>query len=110
MKNQKVLISILLASAFAGPACASPEVPPGIDEAHQAYYLGDSERALLMYERLATEGHAEAAERAGFMLLHDAGDRPAKAYVARATALLVQAANAGRQGAVFVLGLLESAD
>lgn len=110
MKNQKVLSSILLALAFAGPACATHEVPTSIDDAHHAHYLGQSENALLMYERLAAEGHAEAAECAGFMLLLAAGDRPSKGYVARATALLVQAASAGRQGAVFVLGLLDSAD
>lgn len=110
MKNQKIVSSILLALAFAGPACATQEVPASIDEAHRAYYQGESERALLMYERLAAQGHAEAAERAGFMLLREAGDRPGKPYVARATALLVQAASAGRQGAVFVLGLLDSAD
>lgn len=108
----KTLISAAFAFALAGPACAGTQALPAIEEAHRAYYLGESERALLIYERLATTGNAEAAERAGFILLRRAGTdaRGGQAYEARATALLVQAARAGRPGAAFVLGMLGSAD
>lgn len=108
----KFLAFTMLAFAFAVSACAGTGALPAIEEAHRAYYLGESERALLMYEKLAATGNAEAAERAGFIFLRRAGTgaRERKAYVARATALLVQAASAGRQGAVFVLGMLDSAD
>lgn len=109
---QKTLISTVLAFTLAGPACAGPQALPAIEEAHRAYYLGETERALLIYEKLAATGNAEAAERAGFILLRRAGTgaRGGQAYVARATSLLVQAARAGRQGAAFVLGMLDSAD
>lgn len=109
---QKTFISTMLAFALAGAACAGPQALPAIEEAHRAYYLGETERALLIYEKLAAAGNAEAAERAGFILLRRAGTgaREGKAYVARATSLLVQAARAGRQGAAFVLGMLDSAD
>ena len=109
---QKPFISTVLAFALAGAACARSEALPGIEVAHRAYYLGETERALLIYETLAATGNAEAAERAGFILLRRAGTvaREGQAYVARATSLLVQAAGAGRQGAVFVLDMLDSAD
>jgi hypothetical protein len=106
---KKTLISTALFFALAGPVCARTEALPAIEEAHRAYYLGESERALQIYERLASTGDAEAAERAGFILLRRAGTG-GQAHAARATALLVQAARAGRQGAAFVLGMLDSAD
>lgn len=108
----KTLISAAFAFALAGPACAGTQALPAIEEAHRAHYLGESERALLIYERLAATGNAEAAERAGFILLRgtETGAPGGQAHVARATALLVQAARAGRQGAAFVLGMLDSAD
>lgn len=109
---QKTLISAGFAFALAGPACADTQALPVIEEAHRAYYLGETERALLIYETLAATGNAEAAERAGFILLRRAGTgaRGGQAYVARATPLLMQAARAGRQGAAFVLDMLDSAD
>ncbi|OOG37232.1 hypothetical protein [Polaromonas sp. A23] len=109
---QKTIISAVLAFAFAGPGFASSEASKALEEAHRAYYQGESERALLIYEQLAAAGNAEAAERAGFILLRGsgAGVRAGKADLARATTLLAQAAGAGRLGAVFLLGLLDSAD
>ncbi len=110
MPTQKLFVSTLFALALAGQVCAASEAATSIEEAHRAYYLGESERALQIYQQLAAAGHAEAAERAGFMLLTAVGERPNKAHVARAAALLVQAARAGRQSAVVVLGMLDSAD
>jgi len=110
MPTRKILVSTLLAVAFVGPACAANEATSDIEEAHRAYYMGQSGQALKIYRQLAAAGDAEAAERAGFMLLIAAGEQPGKADIARATALLVQAARAGRHGAVFVLGMLGSAD
>lgn len=114
MLIQKTFISTLLASAFAFacPGLARGEAPTAIEEAHRAYYRGQSQRALLIYEQLAAAGNAEAAERAGFILLRRfaASTREGKADIARATALLEQAAGAGRQGALFLLGMLDSAD
>ncbi|MFW5330622.1 hypothetical protein [Hydrogenophaga sp. ZJX-1] len=99
--------AILLAAA----SFASAE-PLRIDAAHQAYHGGEYQRSLVLYERLAAQGNAEAAERAGYMLLQGAA-----AYgpqiprdLARATALLEQAAGAGRQTALFFLSMLGSAD
>ena len=74
--------------------------------------MGQYSRSLALYERLAANGDAEAAERAGFMLLQ--GDafygRQVRRDVGRATALLVQAARSGRPGAGFMLNMLESSD
>ena len=108
----KTLVSAAFAFALAGPACAGIDTLPTIEEAHRAYYLGESERALLIYEKLAASGNAEAAERAGFILLRspETGVRAGPVHVARATSWLVQAARAGRQGAAFVLGMMDSAD
>ncbi len=114
MLVQKTFISALLASAFAFacPGLARGEAPTAIEEAHRAYYRGQSQRALQIYEQLAATGNAEAAERAGFIWLRRfaAGAQGGQADIARATALLEQAAGAGRQGALLLLGMLDSAD
>lgn len=83
-----------------------------IDEAHRAYHLGQFEHSLTLYERLAARGDAEAAERAGFMLLQGApiyGNR-VRHDPNRAVSLLQQAARAGRSPARYMLGLIEASD
>ncbi|MDI1338466.1 hypothetical protein [Polaromonas sp.] len=114
MLVQKTIVSALLASAFvvACPGLARGETPTAIEEAHRAYYRGQLQRALQIYEQLAATGNAEAAERAGFIWLRRfaAGAQGSQADIARATGLLEQAASGGRQGALFLLGMLDSAD
>ena len=68
--------------------------------------------ATTLATALVAVANAQAAERAGFMLLHGSGlfggqvarDRE------RARALLVQAARADRTGARFLLNMLERTD
>lgn len=112
MKIHQTAFSVLLALALGSPAWAGNEASALIEEAHSAYYHGEYERSLQIYERLAAGGHAEAAERAGFMLLQAAGAsaRGGRADIARATAWLHLAAGAGRPGAVFLLGMMDSPD
>jgi TPR repeat protein len=85
---------------------------PLIDAAHRSYYLGQYGRALAVYLQRAGEGDAEAAERAGFMLLQ--GGALYGAEVPRnpdlAKKLLLQAARSGRAGASMILGLLDASD
>lgn len=83
-----------------------------IEVAHRAYHLGQFERSLVLYEQLAARGNAEAAERAGYMLLQGApiyGSR-VRHDPDRAVSLLQQAARGGRSHAQFMLGLLEASD
>lgn len=83
-----------------------------IDLAHRAYHLGEFEQSLNLYEQLAARGDAEAAERAGFMLLLGApiyGNR-VRHDSDRAVKLLHQAAHGGRSHARYMLGLLEASD
>ncbi len=83
-----------------------------IDVAHRAYHLGQFEHSLALYEQLAARGDAEAAERAGFMLLQGALIYGARVPhdPDRAVALLQQAASGGRSHARYMLGLLEASD
>ncbi len=95
----------LLAAGVASPAFASQ----ALEEANRAYYEGRHQLSLAMYERLASEGDAEAAERAGFMLM-DSGRALAgqvRPDAERARSLLVQAARAGRPGAAFLLNMID---
>ncbi|MBP6406626.1 MAG: hypothetical protein KA335_13295 [Ramlibacter sp.] len=106
----KTLIAFVLTVAVAGTwAIGAGEPAPTLPQAHHAYYEGQFERSLKMYEQLAASGNAEAAERAGFMLFH--GDshygRQVRRDPVRATALLTQAAQAGRTGAGFMLNMIE---
>ena len=103
-----ILGSLLLAAA----SVAQSEPSSGIEAAHQAYHWGQFDRALAMYEQLAAQGNAEAAERAGYMLMQGPGVYGPKVPrdEARAAALLEQAAGAGRPHALFVLGMAGSAD
>jgi TPR repeat protein len=109
--RKKASLSLLLALVIGSQAHAN-DASAAIEEAHSAYYHGEYERSLQIYERLAAGGHAEAAERAGFMLLQPAGAsaRGGRPDIARATAWLQQAAGAGRPGAAFLLGMMDSAD
>lgn len=112
MQIHPTTLSVLLALALGSPVWAGSDGAAAIEEAHSAYYHGEYERSLQIYERLAAGGHAEAAERAGFMLLQPAGAsaRGGRPDIARATAWLQQAAGAGRPGAAFLLGMMDSAD
>jgi TPR repeat protein len=100
---------------FAGALCLAALAhaePARIEAAHQAYHQGQFDRSLMLYEQLAAQGNAEAAERAGYMLMQGAGvyGPAVRPDPARATAWLEQAAGAGRAHAVFVLGMTNSAD
>lgn len=84
---------------------------PTIADAHRAHYLGQHAQALALYERLAAAGNAEAAERAGFLLIRgSAATCVASRDADRATVLLLQAAIAGRPGAGAMLNLLDGTD
>lgn len=99
--------AILLAAASHASA-----QPIGIEQAHHAHYVADYERSLALYEQLAAQGDAEAAERAGYMLMQGPiayGPRVPR-DVPRATAWLEQAAHAGRPHALFLLGLTHGTD
>ena len=106
-----VMTLSLLALAFTSPI-ARAQSAPTIEQAHRAYYFGQHGLSLALYQQLATHGNAEAAERAGFMLLQGDRDRaqPSGRDAARAMALLLQAAQAGRPGAAFILNMLEQTD
>jgi TPR repeat protein len=107
--NKNTLALIALSLVITGAlANESTEPRPTIDAAHHAYYLGQFDRSLKMYEQLAAAGDAEAAERAGFMLFYGDGyyGRQVLSDQSRATSLLVQAAHAGRSGAKFMLNML----
>lgn len=86
--------------------------PTRIEAAHQAYHWGQYERSLTLYQQLAAQGNAEAAERAGYMLMQGSGvyGPQVPRDEVRATALLEQAAVAGRPHALFVLGMAGNAD
>lgn len=103
--------------AWATAAClalqgAAAQEAPAIALAHSAYYQEQFGRSLVLYEALAATGNPEAAERAGYMLLHGGGafGPQVPRDVARARVLLAQAAHAGRPGAAFVLNMLERSD
>jgi TPR repeat protein len=79
-----------------------------LGEAHQAYYAGQYERSLTMYRQLAEAGNAEAAERAGFMLLQDEEvfGKQVQRNAPKARELIMQAAMAGRTGAAFLMNMV----
>lgn len=105
----KSLTAILAALALSTAAAAVAQDKPLIVEAHEAYYYEQFGRSLALYEGLAAAGNAEAAERAGFMLLQAPGVYGVQVTrdVQRAHALLVQAAKAGRPGASFMLNMID---
>lgn len=102
----------LPAGAMAGRASAVASTSASLVAAQQAYYEGQYGHSLALFEQLAAHQNAEAAECAGFMLLH--GDQLYGAQVRRnlprAKALLLQAARSGRPGAAFMLNMLERTD
>lgn len=101
-----------LALALAATAAAGASELPTLDDANHAYYWGHYSRSLALYEQLAASGNAEAAERAGFMLLQGSAlfGPDVRRDMPRAQALLTQAAKAGRGGAGFLLSLLDHSD
>lgn len=111
-RAQASLIGTLL--CLAGHAMAAePATPPATPAAaHEAYYFAQYDRALVLYEQLAAHGDAEAAERAGYMLLHGPSSYGPRVQrdVVRATALLEQAARAGRPHANFLLVMMDGTD
>jgi TPR repeat protein len=98
-----------LCLAFTGAASAEATA---IELAHQAYHRGQFQHSLKLYQQLAAAGNAEAAERAGYMLMHGPATYGPQVPrdPSRATALLEQAADAGRPNAVFVLGMMSGSD
>ena len=100
-------------TVFAMLTCAPVRAATDMEEAHRAYYLGQTDRALAIYERLAAGGNTEAAERAGFALLLSGNALSGKQPTldsARAMRHLLQAARAGRAGAMLMLNMLEATD
>jgi TPR repeat protein len=98
--------------ALAATCAVHAQAGQSLADAHRAHYLGEHRLALSLYEQLAAAGNAEAAERAGFMLLLGSADCGVRLMIDRdrATALLLQAAHAGRPSAVVMLNLLEATD
>ena len=108
----RTLIAVVLSAAIGSCAIAGSGRELTIDQAHHAYYQGQFRRSLLMYEQLAAQGNAEAAERAGFMLVQGDGlyGWQVRRDLERATVLLTRAAKAGRPGAGFMLNMMERTD
>jgi hypothetical protein len=80
-------------------------------EAQHAYHVGQYRHSLDLFESLAAQRNAEAAECAGFMLLRASDVRhQVRRDVERAKVFLVQAAAAGRSGAGFLLNMVERTD
>jgi TPR repeat protein len=116
------MAAILGVAALAAAVLAGPDLPrptrttdgavPDMSAANRAYYFGDYATALSIYMHHAADGNAEAAERAGLMLLAGPGlyGRQVRADPDRAAALLEEAAWAGRQSAVQLLNLFADSD
>ena len=106
---------LVLMSQHAG-AQAQAKLPVAtvvtLQEAAQAYHTGQYQRALKLYEQLARGGDAEAAQRAGFMLLQANGHYglQVRRDADRARALITQAARADQVAAGFMLNMLENTD
>ncbi len=102
----------LMLMAFCVAGSVSAYAGDSIEEANRAYHVGEYAYSLSLYEGLAAQGSAEAAERAGFMLLQANGHYgPAvRRDLNRARALILQAAKADRPGAAFLLNMLEGTD
>lgn len=106
MKNRIFAASMMLVS-LTGPTMAQSK--PTLEQANLAYYTGEYARSLQLYGQLASSGNAEAAERAGFMLLQANGHYGphVRRDVNRAMSLITQAARSDRVGAGFQLNMLE---
>jgi TPR repeat protein len=98
-----------LVVAACGGLAPAPSLATPLEDAHQAYFHGQFARSLLIYRQLASDGNAEAAERAGFMLAQggDLYDRQVAQDLRQASEFLTQAAKAGRTGAAFMLNLID---
>jgi hypothetical protein len=117
--RRRILFAAASAAAIAGawaakkqPAVAavpSARKPPTIEDAHQAYHSGQFGRSPALFETLAAQNNAEAAECAGFMLLmgETMYGPQVRRDVERAKVLQVEAASAGRAGAGFLLNMVE---
>lgn len=115
--RRKSLAALAAATALLAPtpsfaAPATPSATALMVEAQQAYYQGHYGHSLALFERLAAQRDAEAADCAGFMLLQGSGlyGPQVRQDLPRATALLQQAAQAGRPGAGFLLNMLQRTD
>ena len=110
MLNKRHLVAAALACLCMHAAVA--DTLPSLADAQQAYHQGQFRRSLALFERLAVERNAEAAECAGFMLL--AGETmyglQVRRDTERAKRYLVQAAASGRAGAEFLLNMIERTD
>ena len=106
--SRKFVASMALALSSAAGAYAAPSI---VDAQH-AYYQGRYAISLELFESLAARQDGEAAECAAFMLLqgHNLYGSDVRRDVDRARVLLLQAARAGRPGAVFMLNMLERID
>jgi TPR repeat protein len=85
---------------------------PLLAEAHSAYHIGSYMLALVLFERAAAAGSAEAAECAAYMLLLGAslyGPQVAQ-NLPRAEALLRQAVAQGRPSARGMLNMLDHSE
>lgn len=105
-----LLCAAALAAAMAGTLAAGK--PVTIAEAQHAYHVGQYGRSLTLFETLAGQHNAEAAECAGFMLLmgEPMYGNQVRRDVERAKVFLEEAAAAGRKGAGFLLNMVERTD
>ena len=104
-----MLKAITLAALTATLHTGSPAADTvTLAQAHQAYYVGQYGRSLTLYRQLAEAGDAEAAERAGFMLLYgeDVFGKQVQRNLPKARELIMQAAMAGRTGASFLMNMV----
>jgi|GEM_PF-6740635 len=108
--QRRTLFAVVSVAAISG-AWASDKRPT-IAEAQHAYHVGQYRRSLDLFESLAGQRNAEAAECAGFMLLmgEPMYGNQVRRDVERAKVFLVQAAAAGRAGAGFLLNMVERTD
>jgi TPR repeat protein len=115
--KQRLIAPVRLAAVCVGlwqthGLSVQAQAVPTVHQAAQAYHAGQYQLALTLYEQLAQQGNAEAAERAGFMLLQANGHYGVQVRrdVDRAHALITQAARANRAAASFMLNMLENTD
>ena len=103
---------VIAAMVTSKPASVNIAVADDVYAGHQAYYRGQFQIALQNFERHALAGDAEAAERAGLMLLvgQTLYGEQVQANHERAAVFLAEAAQAGRAGAQAALNLLGSTD
>jgi len=97
---------VLTAAAGAGEPRAS------MAAAQRAYHAGHYQQSLALFERLAGQRNAEAAECAGFMLIMGESmyGSQVRRDVHRAKVFLLEAAAAGRPTAGFLLNMVERTD